>query len=97
MFEQGEMLRTWALAKEPSLGQTCDAELLPDHRPHYLEYEGPVSGDRGHVTQWDRGTFSLLEETPELWFAQLAGARLVGHVRLVPWDGSSRRWRAVFS
>ena len=28
---------------------------LPDHRAHYIDYEGPVSGNRGHVARlWCR-------------------------------------------
>ena len=29
---------------------------LPDHRSIYLEFEGPLSGDRGTVQQCDRGS-----------------------------------------
>ena len=36
-----------------------DAEVLPDHRLAYLDYEGPISGDRGSVTRWDRGTYDV--------------------------------------
>ncbi len=31
-------------------------ERLPDHRPMYLDYEGPVSGGRGEVRAVARGT-----------------------------------------
>lgn len=31
------------------------AERLPDHRRLYLDYEGPVSGGRGHVEQLSTG------------------------------------------
>lgn len=51
-------LLTWRLARpldalEP--GESVDAEHIGDHRPDYLDYEGPVSGDRGHVTRIARG------------------------------------------
>ena len=31
-------------------GQFMSIEHIGDHRPDFLRYEGPVSGDRGHVT-----------------------------------------------
>ena len=36
---------------------TCSAIRLPDHRKHYLDYEGEVSGDRGTVSRIDSGTY----------------------------------------
>ena len=37
---------------------------LPDHRPLYLNYEGPISSDRGHVTRVQSGLiqWKVLEE-----------------------------------
>lgn len=36
---------------------------LPDHRAHYLDYEGPVSGNRGTVRRVWRAPCQLLETT----------------------------------
>jgi len=36
-------------------GATIDAEHIGDHRPAYLTYEGPISGDRGTVRRLARG------------------------------------------
>lgn len=33
-----------------------DLTVIPPHRRHYLTYQGPVSGDRGHVKRLARGT-----------------------------------------
>ncbi len=55
MLEQGTVLRTWALALEPNSATQIAADALVDHRLAYLDYEGPISGDRGQVTQWDIG------------------------------------------
>jgi hypothetical protein len=96
MFEQGAALRTWALADEPRASATIDAEQLPDHRFDYLDYEGPVSGDRGHVTQWDRGAFELESDTAEEFTAILSGQRLRGRVRLAPLAGDDQRWGFSF-
>lgn len=32
-------------------------EKLPDHRPIYLDYEGKISNNRGHVHRVERGTY----------------------------------------
>jgi hypothetical protein len=56
LLEVGATCRTWRLAAPPTAGKVL-AEPLPDHRVHYLTYEGPVSGTRGLVTQWDAGTY----------------------------------------
>ncbi len=96
MFEQGAALRTWALADEPRAGATIDAEQLPDHRIEYLDYEGPVSGDRGHVTQWDRGTFALESDTAEEFAAIVSGQWLRGRVRLVRTANADQRWGFSF-
>ena len=63
MLEQGEILRTWRLAAPPADGQVIEAEALADHRRHYLDYEGPVSGGRGNVTRFAAGDYLLESET----------------------------------
>lgn len=37
-------------------GESLRAERIADHRPHYLSYEGPVSGGRGKVWRMRSGT-----------------------------------------
>jgi hypothetical protein len=61
MLEQTDGLRTWALDREPCLVTRLEAEELPLHRAVYLDYEGPVSGGRGEVSQWDAGTYAPLD------------------------------------
>ena len=46
MLEAGDVLQTWRLANPPTPGCAIDATALPDHRLTYLDYEGPVSGNR---------------------------------------------------
>lgn len=65
MLEAGDVLRTWALEREPEPNCEIAAELLPDHRLAYLTYEGPVSHNRGSVTRWDAGEYHALEESPQ--------------------------------
>lgn len=40
---------------EPQESVELTATRLPDHRKKYLDYEGPVSGDRGQVRAVSRG------------------------------------------
>lgn len=42
--------------------QATELTALKDHRREYLEYEGPVSGDRGHVTRVAGGTVRVERE-----------------------------------
>ncbi len=51
---------------------------LPDHRPYYLDYEGPVSGDRGSVRKIDDGEFSM----PEPNCFEIEGRRFRGTVQI---------------
>ncbi len=82
MLEQGESLRTWRLSAEPNSGEEISAEPLSDHRLEYLVYEGPVSGDRGEVTQWDRGEYEVIEESQDKLSVQLHGEKLKGRTTL---------------
>ena len=82
MLEEESSLRTWRLAQEPLGEAPIKAEPLPAHRKHYLDYEGPVSGDRGTVTQWDAGDYLLeIDREEEIWVS-LSGKRLRGRAIL---------------
>lgn len=89
LLEHAQSLRTWRLLANPEgfITQTTDsitAEPLGDHRLHYLDYEGPVSGDRGTVLQWDAGVFETLEQSETCWRVRLEGRRLTGVLTLLP-------------
>ena len=78
MLERGPVLRTWRLDRIPGDAAEISAEPLPDHRVAYLDYEGPVSGDRGSVQRVDRGDFELVREEGDLIEVTLHGRRLRG-------------------
>ena len=44
----------------------------------YLDYEGPVSGNRGRVVRWDHGTFSWQTTKKDHLAVVLDGVRLRG-------------------
>jgi hypothetical protein len=98
MFEWGETLRTWAVPRQPSPGKSDQAEQLADHRLAYLDYEGPVSGNRGHVTRWDQGSYEVLAELEHELRVRLRGARgLTGLVLQRPPTGDGHFWTVSFS
>jgi hypothetical protein len=78
LLESGPVLRAWRLLAEPGAGRAVPAEPNADHRPLYLEYEGPVSGGRGAVRRWDAGTFDWVRDGPDGVTVELGGAKLLG-------------------
>jgi hypothetical protein len=95
MLESGSVLRTWALAAMPTPDTPIAAEQLPDHRLHYLDYEGPISGNRGSVTRWDRGSFETLSETPTEFVVKLSGQGFCGRATLAREAESANSWQFV--
>jgi len=110
MLQWGSVLRTWELRELPSawaarLGEVAEnatvrALPLPDHRLDYLDYEGPIRGDRGSVRCCDRGTYELLQESPLAITVGLRGELLLGRVYLTcqgsGWDLAARSNSADF-
>jgi hypothetical protein len=82
MLEAGDVLRTWAIDAPIVSGRDLPARALGDHRKIYLEYEGPIAGDRGHVRRVDAGTYRLQIWGQEHVRVELSGSQLVGNVDL---------------
>ena len=89
MLEEGEVLLTWQLLAEP-----VDASRLPipakplgDHRKAYLTFEGPVSGDRGHVTRVDEGNVAIRNRSPDRLLIELDSPRFRGRFALTRGPG----------
>ena len=80
MLEVRGSLKTWRLASPPAVsGQITHATPLSDHRSAYLDYEGPLSGDRGQVSKWDAGTYELISGNERSAFrVDLHGSRIHG-------------------
>ena len=78
MLEGETGLRTWRLAAPPELGKIIAATSIFIHRREYLDYEGPVSGNRGRVVRWDHGTFRRLKTAEGRLLVELRGLRLRG-------------------
>jgi hypothetical protein len=67
MFEltPGGRLATWRSPDWPAQSGTL-VERLADHRRDYLDYEGPVTNNRGHVTRVLGGTLRVEALTNDL-------------------------------
>jgi hypothetical protein len=78
-------------------GRRIEAIRIADHRPAYLTYEGPVSGDRGTVKRLARGTAVVLDEGPAGWSVEVswetpAGRSQPRRLRLTRRDPASDAW-----
>jgi hypothetical protein len=86
--EAGGTLRAWRLLAEPTAGADVPAEPNADHRPMYLDYEGPVSGDRGTVARWDAGTCDWRADEADHIALDLHGAKIAGRAELRRTNGA---------
>ncbi len=84
MLEHQDVLLTWQLPCEP-----VDRSILPiptrrigDHRKAYLDFEGPISGNRGRVRRVDTGALDIQELTATRCVFELRGRRLTGRFAL---------------
>ncbi|WP_072022240.1 DNA polymerase ligase N-terminal domain-containing protein [Zavarzinella formosa] len=93
LLETPEALRAWRLSRRPSLNEIILAEPLPDHRKLYLEYEGPISGNRGNVIREDGGEFQWMSETPDGVHVAISGSWLIGETTILKTEsGLTFRW-----
>ena len=102
MLEAEGVLLTWELCQLPAawstaLGletqeypSTVPAARLADHRLDYLQYEGPLSGDRGSVRRVACGTYEVREENAQRLIVELQGSLLRGSVTIAQ---KERSWR----
>ncbi|MCH2129561.1 MAG: hypothetical protein MK179_10480 [Pirellulaceae bacterium] len=94
MLERENVLRTWALEEEPSVGMSIRATELADHRLAYLDYEGPVSGNRGKVSRCERGTYKVLRWEMDVVEAILISLR--GRIYLTAIRSQQDQWQMEF-
>lgn len=93
MLEVEQKLKTWKLAAPPQIGKMVKAQLSFDHRIVYLDYEGPISGDRGTVVRWDKGSFTWQQESEDHVRVDLLGNVLKGVADLR--RESDGEWRLI--
>jgi hypothetical protein len=93
MFEtsSGSALATWRSPQWPIERETMLTRLA-DHRRAYLDYEGPVTGGRGHVRRITSGFYRLERRDESNWrltFRDTLAYQQLNFIREA--DG---RWRA---
>ncbi len=93
MLEQEGVLQTWACDEQPAAGRPALAQRLADHRLAYLDYEGPVSGDRGIVHRVAAGEYQQIAETADERQVRLMGEGLSGVLTIRQLPGEPQRWR----
>ncbi|WP_145291009.1 DNA polymerase ligase N-terminal domain-containing protein [Rosistilla oblonga] len=81
MLEDSGQLRTWAIPRIPSPGESVQGLGLPPHRIAYLDLEGEISGGRGSVRRIDRGTYTIIESSDEQLSIEIRGDQLTGQLR----------------
>lgn len=79
MLEKEGVLETWRLNLLPGNAPFL-AEKIHDHRLEYLEYEGPVSNERGIVKRMDRGNYEIIADTESFIIMQLLGGQYQGQI-----------------
>ena len=97
MLEMGSVLRTWSHLEMPAEGTTIRFDALPDHRLAYLEYEGPVSDNRGSVKQVEAGNYETVEESETQLRYRLKGRLLSGLLSLQRDVAVPHCWSATLS
>ena len=97
LCEEGETLRAWEFPESPFAVPRQTVKALPPHRLIYLDYQGPISGDRGTVRRVAAGTFELLSESPTEWIALLHGEAIQAQLRLSCHSPGEMKWEAILS
>jgi hypothetical protein len=97
MLEADGRLRTWELPATPQPRVGLQALPLADHRLDYLDYEGPLSNDRGTVRRWDFGEYQVLSETEFELKIQVCGQHLQGRLFLARRNDQTGLWLVEFN
>lgn len=87
MLEADGQLLTWEVTFALDGQRSGRVRQLPDHRIEYLDYEGPISGNRGRVSRCQAGTFRWLRRDASHLVLELDGD-LVGQLELTRWSAS---------
>lgn len=72
--DEKRMLLTFRLdcrLDKVQIGQSIHAERIADHRWAYLEYEGPLSGNRGEVSRLVKGVITSQKLDESSWFLEI--------------------------
>jgi len=80
--QEGEALSTWRWDQIPNTTAEFIGLQLAPHRLEYLDYEGEISGGRGHVSQQVTGIYrEAISCGDSEWEIQLEAEELAGTLR----------------
>jgi len=96
-FEEGNVLKSWALPKHPPTieGEKRLAVSVSDHPIEYAMFEGEIPQGNygaGQVTIWDKGTFETEERTSKKWIVNIKGEKLQGRYCLLHFKPKEKNW-----
>ena len=95
LLERGPTLRTWAIDAPIRPNASLPARSLPDHRLAYLDYEGPVSGDRGEVRRVAGGSYDVVVWEEDRVLVRVRSDQLRGSIALSRRAGGA--WDFLFA
>jgi hypothetical protein len=75
-----------------STESVVDAQQLGHHRHAYLEFEGPLSGDRGLVHRIDHGKYVTEEKSTHEWRIVPEGGCIRGELTLLQSPNDAGKW-----
>ena len=99
------LLATWQIRLDPVRWEHENGPIpaleLPDHRLVYLDFQGDISGGRGHVSHIDGGKIEIARGEKNIITCFLRGQLLHGSTSLkrmmVEGETSSRQWELTFN
>jgi len=74
LFEKGNKLAAFRITS-PIFSTPQSAIQNFDHRKIYLNYQGPISKNRGIVKMWDKGNYDIKKEIKNLLVIKLSGKK----------------------
>jgi hypothetical protein len=83
LLETGNTCWTWRILDRLTQTSPWVAERIANHRTFYLNYSGPVSGDRGSVTPWDQGRLVWLTACEQQVTVLVTGRVWTGRLELM--------------
>jgi bifunctional non-homologous end joining protein LigD len=97
-LQMGEVLRSWAVPKGPSLDPGVRRLAVPveDHSLSAGEFEGVHEGQSrgtGAVIIWDEGTAEIVRDEPDRLSFSVSGHKLAGRFSLI--RTGQRRWLLI--
>ncbi|MEC7696425.1 MAG: DNA polymerase ligase N-terminal domain-containing protein [Planctomycetota bacterium] len=92
MLEHGDHLATWELPEVLEVGTRLDVVPLANHRLEYLDYEGPLTEQRGTVSRYEWGSYKTVLDDALQQVVVLHGQTLEGRLTI---GKANERGRAV--